>query len=695
MTYTTTSLFVLLMVCDISTLFFTTRSFGGTIVPQVKISGDASMTSDSGGVVGLKLDQPSGRAVVAFDYNNKEGTLNLAAFRDVAVTIKNGAGAELDVLLNATSNPKQAWSSSTSGRFLVYPGEAYDMTALMARPSLAPDHPFVKCLGRLHAYPWGHQGHWRHMDAAAVVRVTLRVKWSKATVGQTVGIGHPCGHGIYSIDPALLDSLDLPLLDKFGQLRAGDWPGKLKDAGEFKQDAAKDLALVSKVTKPGEGRDRFGGMTGGPKLEATGYFRVEKLNGKWWFVDPEGNLFWSHGVNCVGGSDETRVKGREALFPEEDRGKETISHYADNLQRKFGAENWPARQLELTLARMFDWGLNTVGAWSMNPILESQKIPYTLIIHTDMQPLGKVKKIADPFSATFKNSLDRILSELKTKHANSPWLVGVFIDNELDWQGGHELVKEIIATYKEAPARVALVEFLQGRYKDVAGLNKAWNTTFKSLAEIQSTPGALGIKTFEKDLDDFLNLFADRYFSLCREAMRKYFPNHLYLGARFHTFNPIITAAASRHCDVISANIYQHSFEEFSMKTDVDRPWIISEFHFGTPDHGVWGVGLTWAADARNQADLYQAYVSDALRHPNFVGTHWFAWTTQTTTGRFDGENFGIGLVTIVDRPLEKLIGAVRNVSRDCYTYRLGNSDGRIGDTSKKPSASKAAAQKP
>jgi len=39
-------------------------------------------------------------------------------------------------------------------------------------------------------------------------------------------------------------------------------------------------------------RDVYGGWSAGPKLEATGYFRAEKYNGKWWLVDPEGRLFW-------------------------------------------------------------------------------------------------------------------------------------------------------------------------------------------------------------------------------------------------------------------------------------------------------------------------------------------------------------------------------------------------------------------
>ncbi len=645
---------------------------------SMKVTGEAETSFR------LRLEKATGRAVVIFDYEG--GALDLSKFRDIAIPIQNGTVSELDVHVHALSDRKVQWLRSTSGRFFVRPGESLEMTALMARHALPADHPYVKRLGNLYAFPWGHQRHWRAIDPSAILQIRIQIDWSDAAPGQIIAIGSPRGAGDFRTDPAALATLEMPLLDLFGQLRIGDWPGKVHDAGELRADAAIDADLVSTVTTPREGRSRYGGMTGGPDLRATGFFRVEKLDGKWWFVDPDGNLFWSLGVNCVGSATETKVTGREEIFPQEHRSAPSVSHYWDNLKVKSGEQNWRARQVDLTLARMFDWGLNTVGAWSISEMAETGRVPYTLIVHTDMQPLGRIKKIADPFSEAFQNSLDRIMPELAAKHAGTPWLLGVFVDNELDWPGGHELVSEILRCSADTPARVALVAFLQNRHGNLEGLNEAWNTSFKDVADIRPSPGPLGEKTFATDLDDFLAIFADRYFTVCRKAMKKYFPGHLYLGCRFHQFNPFITAAASRHCDVLSANIYQHSLEEFRMKTDQDRPWLISEFHFGTPDHGVWGVGLTWAANARNQADLYEAYISDALRQPNFVGAHWFAWTSQTVTGRSDGENFGIGLVTLVDRPLPTLTAAVREVSAKMYDYRLGTPVRRIGGGESSPS---------
>ena len=40
----------------------------------------------------------------------------------------------------------------------------------------------------------------------------------------------------------------------------------------------------------------------GTKARATGFFRVEKIEGKWWFVDPDGHLFLSLGADSIGTS---------------------------------------------------------------------------------------------------------------------------------------------------------------------------------------------------------------------------------------------------------------------------------------------------------------------------------------------------------------------------------------------------------
>jgi hypothetical protein len=47
---------------------------------------------------------------------------------------------------------------------------------------------------------------------------------------------------------------------------------------------------------PSEGLDEYGGWKG-VQAEATGFFRVQEIAGRWWLITPEGNGFISMGMN--------------------------------------------------------------------------------------------------------------------------------------------------------------------------------------------------------------------------------------------------------------------------------------------------------------------------------------------------------------------------------------------------------------
>ena len=90
-------------------------------------------------------------------------------------------------------------------------------------------------------------------------------------------------------------------------MRAFDWPGKIKSDEQLKStspNTAKELPHLN----------QYGGWDDGPKLQATGYFRVAQHNGRWWLIDPEGRLFWSHGINGVGRPVLAQVTWKRPLF---------------------------------------------------------------------------------------------------------------------------------------------------------------------------------------------------------------------------------------------------------------------------------------------------------------------------------------------------------------------------------------------
>jgi hypothetical protein len=72
------------------------------------------------------------------------------------------------------------------------------------------------------------------------------------------------------------------------------------------------------------------------------------------------------------------------------------------------------------------------------------------------------------------------------------------------------------------------------------------------------------------------------------------------------------------------------------------------------------------------RAQAYKDYVLGAARHPQFVGTHWFQFKDEPTTGRvYDEENYQIGFVDIADTPYAETITASREVAAILYQTRL------------------------
>jgi hypothetical protein len=102
-----------------------------------------------------------------------------------------------------------------------------------------------------------------------------------------------------------------PVVDEFGQWIPEEWPGKIRNLDALRQAwAAEEKALAAGGDMP---YCRFGGYKAS-QAKATGYFRAEKVDGKWWLVDPDGHLFLSMGADSIGTAASTSTQGREQLF---------------------------------------------------------------------------------------------------------------------------------------------------------------------------------------------------------------------------------------------------------------------------------------------------------------------------------------------------------------------------------------------
>ena len=91
---------------------------------------------------------------------------------------------------------------------------------------------------------------------------------------------------------------------------------------------------------------------------------------------------------------------------------------------------------------------------------------------------------------------------------------------------------------------------------------------------------------------------------------------------------------------------------DFRLPEGVDKPVIIGEFHFGALDRGMFHTGPGARRPASRSGPRPTRPTSrGALDNPLIVGTHWFQFGDQATTGRGDGENYQIGFLDVCDTP--------------------------------------------
>lgn len=473
----------------------------------------------------------------------------------------------------------------------------------------------------------------------------------------------------------------LPLVDAYGQNVHGDWPEKVRRDDDLRAAYAAERPLLESARRPA-GWNAYGGWAEGPQRQATGHFRTEKVDGRWWLVDPDGRLFFSHGIDVLRAhADAMRTTGRMELFAaaSDTHAWQPVDR---NLQVKYGREDYlPAFHADLE-RRLMAWGMNSVGNWASEAFIASVRTPYTLQL-TDynhkMPRLGKMKvyDVYDPAYAAWMEGL--LAAEVQRRDVvrrsiDDPMCIGYFIDNELGWGRDGQLAAVILASPPEQAAKVELMRFLQDRHTGIAQLNSAWGTDYASWDALLAARELSAQAQHRTDTDAFAERFVERYFLICRDAVKRTAAHRLYLGTRFvgtDAVKPWLYRPCAKHSDVLSVNVYAHGVAGFPVADYPDVPVLIGEFHFGVRQRGVMNQGLCLAgADEADRGLAYTRFMEGAAAHPLIVGAHWFQLRDQPLLGRGDGEAYQIGFVDNTDTPYPALTAAARAIGERLYTLR-------------------------
>ncbi|MBV9848189.1 MAG: glycosyl hydrolase [Armatimonadetes bacterium] len=491
-----------------------------------------------------------------------------------------------------------------------------------------------------------------------------------------------------------------PLVDRYGQFRDGDWPGKTHADADLRRDRAEEDRRLQAWSGARAAYDRFGGWRkAGWHDNATGVFQTVRHNGVWWLLSPEGNpcFYTSVCTAPLADGDRTPVTGREYLFaglPPRDGpyaaawgsdpfawspNVQAVSFPTANLIRKYGGD-WRNVFHTRTVQRLKAWGFSGFGKWCdieadlpSLPVLNRGGVP-TLAGHPD------------PFDPATAAKLHDVLAPQITPHRDDPTVVAWSLGNEHDEIITAGEIRDILGRGGDVPAKRALVdEALAARYGgDVGRLAAAWGVTATDRAGLY----AAAPKPPDADVEALRQFYADHYYALIEQTVKSLDPKHLYAGFWIVPGwweNEQDWDLIARHCDVIGYDNYAFTFADdrlTRLMRRTDKPTFCGEFSFPPQYAGQRGFRVydaTWSTEDADAGRLYARYVADAARNPYCVGLAWFEYRDEPLTGRGGGhgpdlvygEDYAFGTVDVADHPKWDLIAAMRRANLAAPGLRL------------------------
>ncbi len=388
------------------------------------------------------------------------------------------------------------------------------------------------------------------------------------------------------------------------------------------------------------------------QYEATGFFYTKKIGDRWWLIDPEGYPYIHRGM---------------AVFNAGSSGRQQTA-----LREQFGSTAEWARQASNMLKA---YGFNGVGAWSNVDQMKALTKPmaYCVIVSPMGEYNGYLKAQGEDFSdatwegyqhgiarvwdAQFDKYVDNVISSI-SQYRSDKWLLGYFVDNELPWR--NDALDRCFKFPKNSETYKAAENWLKER--------KGKNSVTISDAT-------------DNDRKAFTGYYFETFISKVSAAVRKYDPNHLFLGSKFNQekhelINSEIMELCGKYQDIISVDHYRMWEPSQTMVRNwVDWsgiPYMIVEFYTKGEDSGLPNQsGAGW--NVKTQADrgyFYQNFVIELLRSKGCVGWHWFKYQDNDPEDLSTDESnrdSNKGVVTWDFQPYTDLLDEMKEVNDNTW----------------------------
>jgi hypothetical protein len=350
--------------------------------------------------------------------------------------------------------------------------------------------------------------------------------------------------------------------------------------------------------------------------------------------------------------------------------------YAPTVDKKYNYQQSPDAFVQGAFEHLRNHGFNALGAWTTEEFF-NKGMPFTEIIEffkegPFLPSASNREGLPDIFDSAWMINADRKARALCSPLRYSKDLVGYFTDNEIGFgkaedtgfdlgfeagQFDFSLLRLVLAmdsskaAYKEAWRFV-----LQRHQNDLRKLSAAWKINLPNTEEMKvlnrMRARILG-EDYEADAAAFSKMYAERYFKIAHDLIRRYDPNHLILGCRFGAPPPLyVLDAIKPYTDVISANNYRPTlYDRYdSVYQYTGLPLLIGEFSWNTDlfkqvpyaDEPAGGLSL--------KERMFRAGTETLRRtclHDGIVGFTWYRWVQGISTE----ERFFDGVVNYNDEP--------------------------------------------
>lgn len=366
-------------------------------------------------------------------------------------------------------------------------------------------------------------------------------------------------------------------------------------------------------------------------FEATGYFRTERADDRWWLVDPAGGAFITIGLNHL---DESNLK-----YP----------HNWDIWRQKYGSrDKWIQQGVVKDLQT---WGFNTLG-WTQDYI--SGDWGTALDWFGDPIDLGH-------------SSVPWPAKDFAT--ANMPYILQIRVQEIEDWNGFpsfRDVYSRDFDVYCEYLARTVCFDHAESR--NLLGYYLVDIPAWLPHAAGADFPQLKGLSGAERDVK--LYDVASKYYDTIVKHIRTYDANHLILGDRYNGNKGIpdaVLRAMQPYVDILSIQYFTAPTEasRTQMRDDSARWYELSGKPVINADIGNWAPTemnphrVSGIETQQGRAEDYIAAIEAVIDEPWFLGWHWCAYV--------ENKGRGWGIKDPYDEPYDDFVGPIADYNRSIY----------------------------